>query len=101
MAIMFLDLRGFSVAAANLAPAEVIALLQEYQSRFVPIVEAAGGSVDKFLGDGILVSFGAGERRARSRRTRSRRARPDQGQRRMGRGARARAARHRSASPSR
>jgi adenylate cyclase len=62
MAIMFLDLRGFSVAAATLKPAQVIALLQEYQSRFVPIVEAAGGSVDKYLGDGILVSFGGGDR---------------------------------------
>ena len=62
MAIMFLDLRGFSVAAASLAPADVIAVLQEYQSRFVPIIEAAGGSVDKYLGDGILVSFGGGER---------------------------------------
>jgi adenylate cyclase len=62
MAIMFLDLRGFSTAAATLPPAQVIALLQEYQSRFVPIVEAAGGSVDKYLGDGILVSFGGGDR---------------------------------------
>ena len=62
MAIMFLDLRGFSVAAATLEPSQVIALLQEYQSRFVPIVEAAGGSVDKYLGDGILVSFGGGDR---------------------------------------
>lgn len=62
MAIMFLDLRGFSAAAASLPPAQVIALLQEYQSRFVPIIEAAGGSVDKYLGDGILVSFGGGER---------------------------------------
>jgi adenylate cyclase len=62
MAIMFLDLRGFSAAAATLAPAQVIALLQEYQSRFVPIIEAAGGSVDKYLGDGILVSFGGGAR---------------------------------------
>jgi adenylate cyclase len=62
MAIMFLDLRGFSVAAASLPPAQVIALLQEYQSRFVPIIEAACGSVDKYLGDGILVSFGGGDR---------------------------------------
>lgn len=62
MAIMFLDLRGFSAAAASLPPAQVIAMLQEYQSRFVPIIEAAGGSVDKYLGDGILVSFGGGER---------------------------------------
>ncbi len=62
MAIMFLDLRGFSGAAASLPPVQVIALLQEYQSRFVPIIEEAGGSVDKYLGDGILVSFGGGER---------------------------------------
>jgi adenylate cyclase len=61
-AIMFLDLRGFSAAAAVLPPQQVIALLQEYQGRFVPIIEAAGGSVDKYLGDGILVSFGTGER---------------------------------------
>lgn len=60
--IMFLDLRGFSVASASLAPKEVIALLYDYQSRFVPLIEQAGGSVDKFLGDGILVSFGTGER---------------------------------------
>jgi adenylate cyclase len=59
MAIMFLDLRGFSVAAASLPPDQVIAILQEYQSRFVPIVESAGGGVDKYLGDGILVGFGA------------------------------------------
>lgn len=60
--IMFLDLRGFSAASARLPPKDVIALLYEYQSRFVPLIEAAGGSVDKFLGDGILVSFGTGER---------------------------------------
>lgn len=57
-AILFLDLRGFSAACADLPGAGVIALLQDYQSRFVPILEAAGGSIDKYLGDGILVSFG-------------------------------------------
>lgn len=60
--IMFLDLRGFSVASAHLPPKQVIALLYEYQSRFVPLIEDAGGSVDKYLGDGILVSFGTGDR---------------------------------------
>ena len=62
-AIMFLDLRGFSMASAMLDPKATIALLQDYQRRFVPIIEKAGGSVDKYLGDGILVSFGTGERR--------------------------------------
>jgi adenylate cyclase len=56
--IMFLDLRGFSAAASMLTPSQVIELLREYQSRFVPVIEAAGGAVDKFMGDGMLVSFG-------------------------------------------
>lgn len=58
-AIMFIDLRGFTTIAKNLPPRAVIALLKEYQSRLLPIIRRGGGSVDKFLGDGILVSFGA------------------------------------------
>jgi adenylate cyclase len=58
-AIMFIDLRGFTPATKDMAPRDVIALLEEYQSLFVPLIVAGGGSVDKFLGDGILVSFGA------------------------------------------
>lgn len=65
-AIMFLDLRGFSAAAATLPPREVIALLEDYQRRFVPLVEKGGGAVDKYLGDGILVSFGAARRTDRA-----------------------------------
>lgn len=57
--ICFFDLGGFSAAAAKLEPREVIALLQDYHRRFVPVIEASGGSVDKYLGDGILVSYGA------------------------------------------
>lgn len=58
-AILFLDLRGFTQAAAELGPEGVIALLGEYQRLVVPIVRRHGGSVDKYLGDGILASFGA------------------------------------------
>lgn len=58
-AIMFIDLRGFTGAVKNLPPSEVIALLKDYQSRLLPVIRRGGGSVDKFLGDGILVSFGA------------------------------------------
>ena len=58
-AILFLDLRGFTEAAARLSPTELIALLGEYQRLAVPIVRRHGGSIDKFLGDGILASFGA------------------------------------------
>ncbi|TFW32938.1 adenylate/guanylate cyclase domain-containing protein [Massilia horti] len=62
-AILFLDMRGFTEAAAALSPDEVIGLLGEYQGLLVPIIKAHGGSIDKFLGDGILTSFGAVARR--------------------------------------
>lgn len=58
-AVLFLDMRGFTEAAARLTPTELIALLGEYQRLAVPIVTGHGGSIDKFLGDGILASFGA------------------------------------------
>ncbi len=58
-AIMFIDLRGFTKVSRDLAPRDVIALLQDYQARLLPAIDRGGGSVDKFMGDGILVSFGA------------------------------------------
>ncbi|MBM3643014.1 MAG: adenylate/guanylate cyclase domain-containing protein [Alphaproteobacteria bacterium] len=59
VAILMLDLRGFSRLATVLEPGEVMTALQDYQARFCPLITAHGGSIDKFLGDGILASFGA------------------------------------------
>lgn len=58
-AILFLDLRGFTQASMQLSPDGLIALLGEYQGLAVPILQRHGGSIDKFMGDGILASFGA------------------------------------------
>lgn len=58
-AILTVDLRGFTQIAAELQPDAVMAILQEYQGRVCPLIVANGGSIDKFLGDGILASFGA------------------------------------------
>lgn len=58
-AIVFFDLRGFSIFAHDMAPADLITLLGAYHQLVIPIVRRNGGVIDKFLGDGVLASFGA------------------------------------------
>lgn len=60
-AVLFIDIRGFTPLAARLDPGMVMAMLTAYQTRLVPIIHRHGGSIDKFLGDGIMASFGAVE----------------------------------------
>ena len=59
VAILTVDLRGFTRLSVEMAPADVMKLLQDYQGRVCPLITRHGGSIDKFLGDGILASFGA------------------------------------------
>lgn len=58
-AILMLDIRGFTQASAELAPQNVVALLTRLHARIIPPVRQHGGVVDKFLGDGVMVTFGA------------------------------------------
>lgn len=60
-AILTTDIRGFTRLAQELDPADVTRLLTSYQAVVVPIVQRHGGVIDKFLGDGILATFGAAE----------------------------------------
>ncbi|MCP4326818.1 MAG: adenylate/guanylate cyclase domain-containing protein [Alphaproteobacteria bacterium] len=58
-AILTIDVRGFTALAQKHPADEVIAYLCEYQRRVVPVVQDNQGTIDKFLGDGILATFGA------------------------------------------
>jgi adenylate cyclase len=58
-AIMFVDVRNFTSTARGLAPQAVMAILARYQDVAVTQIERHNGRVDKFMGDGILATFGA------------------------------------------
>jgi adenylate cyclase len=53
------DIRGFTRLSAIVKPDDLVCLLAEYQSRIVPIIQGDGGTIDKFMGDGIMATFGA------------------------------------------
>jgi PAS domain S-box-containing protein len=56
--VMFIDLVGFTEISARLAGAEVIQLLRTCLEFFEEAVFAHGGTVDKYLGDGLMATFG-------------------------------------------
>lgn len=58
-AAMFVDLRGFTTMASQLAPRALIDILRGYQAIAVPIIHRHNGSITTYLGDGIMVTFGA------------------------------------------
>jgi adenylate cyclase len=59
VAVMFVDIRGFTAAARTRAPQEVVDRLDAAFAVLVEIVDRNGGIVNKFLGDGFLALFGA------------------------------------------
>ena len=56
--VLFVDLVGFTGATARLPGIEVIALLRECLGLFEEAVFAQGGTLDKYLGDGLMATFG-------------------------------------------
>ena len=57
--VMFVDIRGFTSMSENIQAAEVLQMLNEYYEKIVDIVFAHEGTVDKFIGDEIMVIWGA------------------------------------------
>ena len=57
--ILLSDLRGFTAIAEKLTATDMVAALNRYLSRMTEIILHHGGSIDKFMGDAIMVLFGA------------------------------------------
>ncbi len=58
LAIIFLDVPGFTQMAESMRPEDTSVILTEYRSHIIDVTENNGGTVDKFIGDGALVIFG-------------------------------------------
>jgi len=54
----FSDVRGFTAAAEQMEPEELISELNEYFSEMTEIVFKHGGTLDKYVGDAVMVFFG-------------------------------------------
>ena len=57
--VLFADLRDFTAMSAALSGERVVAMLNEFHARMVGAVFAHGGTLDKYLGDGLMAYFGA------------------------------------------
>lgn len=57
--ILTSDLRGFTALSERLSPEEVVKILNFYLGKMADIITQYQGTIDEFMGDGILVLFGA------------------------------------------
>jgi class 3 adenylate cyclase len=59
VSMLFCDIRGFTAITEGMPPAEVIEMLNEHMTALTDVAYEHGGIVDKFVGDLIMVLFGA------------------------------------------
>ena len=59
LTVLFADIKSFTSLAEKMDPAEVVEMLNYFFTRMVDLVFEHQGTLDKFLGDGLLAFFGA------------------------------------------
>ncbi len=57
LAVLFLDMRGFTARTTGQLPYDIVFLLNRFFDAIVPAITAQGGVVDKYMGDGLLAMF--------------------------------------------
>ena len=57
LAVLFLDMRGFTARTTGQLPYDVVFLLNRFFDAVVPAITEEGGTIDKYLGDGFLALF--------------------------------------------
>lgn len=63
VSILFQDIRGFTALSEKLDPATLLRVLNRFFTEVVAAVEAEGGVVKQFTGDGVMALFGAPQNR--------------------------------------
>lgn len=57
--VMFADLRGYTTYSENSPPEQVIEMLNDYLSLAANVIMSYGGTLDKYIGDGLMAIFNA------------------------------------------
>lgn len=57
--VLFCDIRGFTTTSEKLTPEEVVTLLNTFYTLMIDTTFKEDGTLDKFLGDGVMAVFGA------------------------------------------
>ncbi len=58
IAVLFIDIIGFTTIGERLAPERVVALLRSFYRRMATSIFAQGGSIERFAGDALMALFG-------------------------------------------
>ncbi len=57
--LLFADVRGFTTMAEKMKPREAVEVLNEFFARMTNVIFEHDGTLDKYLGDGLMALFGA------------------------------------------
>ena len=63
VAVLFTDIKGFTQLSEQMQPKDVVEFLSEYQKRMVGSIFTNSGTVDKYIGDAVMATFGTPESR--------------------------------------